>query len=87
MSRRTSGTVMLALAALLYAARYLAAAIYGSSMMGWSSELFASLLQYVGQDLVTWSTVALVAGLAYLAWAEITAWRSGGEERPEGWLK
>ena len=54
MSRRTTGTLLLTVLAILYATRYLAAAIFGSS-------------------LTNWSTVALVAGLVYLAWAEYEA--------------
>lgn len=71
MSKRITGTMLLFIAALLYATRYLAAAIFGSGMMGWSSENFKALLQYVGSDLVTGSIVALVFGIIYLLWAEL----------------
>ena len=71
MSRRTTGTVFLAISALLNTARYLTAAIFGSGMMSWSTENFQALLQYVGSDLVIWSAVALVFGVLYLLWAEL----------------
>jgi hypothetical protein len=72
MSRRTTGTMLLAVSALLYIARYVAAAIFGSGMMGWSSENFRALMQYVGPDLTHWSAAALVFGVLYL-WAEVDA--------------
>jgi hypothetical protein len=71
MSRRTTGTMLLFTSALLYAIRYLAAAIFGSGMMGWNTENFQALLYYVGSDLVIWSVVALVFGIIYLLWAEL----------------
>ena len=73
MSRRITGTLLLVISASLYATRYLAAAIFGSSLTNWSSELFKAMFQNVGPGLTNWSTVALIAGLVYLAWAEIEA--------------
>ena len=73
MSRRTTGTILLGIAAILFVARYLAAAIFGTGMMGWSAENFRALLQYVGPDLTTWSIAALVLGVLYLLWAEAEA--------------
>jgi hypothetical protein len=71
MSRRTTGTLLLFIAALLYSTRYLAAAVFGSSLTNWSAELFNAMLENVGQGLVIWSVIALVTGLIYLAWAEL----------------
>jgi hypothetical protein len=71
MSRRTTGALLIVISATLYAARYLSAAIFGSSLTNWSAELFNTMLEYVGQGLVIWSITALVAGLIYLAWAEL----------------
>jgi arginine exporter protein ArgO len=79
MSRRITGVLFLAISALLYSARFITAAIFGSSLANWSSDLFNAMLQYVGKGLVTWSVVALVAGILYLVWAEFEAWRSGGQ--------
>jgi len=38
MPRRIYGILLLIVSALLYATRYLTAAIFGSGMMGWSTE-------------------------------------------------
>jgi len=73
MTRRTTGTLLLVISAMLYSARFLAAAIFGSGMMGWSTENFQALLQYVGPDLTHWSLAALVFGVLYLIWAEVEA--------------
>ena len=73
MSRRTTGSLLIAISAILYATRYLAAAIFGSSLTNWSTELFKAMFQNIGPGLTNWSTVALVAGLIYLAWAELEA--------------
>jgi len=71
MSRRTTGTFLIVTSAILYVSRHLAAAIYSSSSVGWSRDLFNAMLQYVGQGLVTWSVIALACGIGYLIWAEI----------------
>jgi hypothetical protein len=71
MSRRLAGILLIGISAILYAALYLSAAIFGSSVNSWNSDLFNAMLQYVGKDLVKWSTIALYAGIAYLIWAEI----------------
>jgi hypothetical protein len=71
MSRRTTGTVLLLISALLYSTRYLSAAIFGSGMMGWSAENFQALLQYIGPQLSNWSLVALIFGVGYILWAEV----------------
>lgn len=73
MKRRTTGTLLLVTAALLYSTRYIAAAIFGSGMMGWSPENFRALMYYVGPDLTNWSVAALVFGVLYLVWAEVEA--------------
>ena len=73
MSRRTAGVLLLFISSLMYSTRYIAAAIFGSSVSSWDAELFNAMLQYVGKELVTWSIIALVAGLAYLTWSEVDA--------------
>ena len=80
MNRRTAGISLIFISAFLYAARYIAAATYGSGQTSWSAELFRGLLQYVGGGLVTWSIVALVAGVFFLVLAEITELRSAKDE-------
>ena len=79
MSRRTTGVTLLAVAALLYSTRYLAAAIFGSGISSWDADLFRAMLQYVGQGPVTWSLAALVTGILYLVWAEVEMLWSHGK--------
>lgn len=71
MNRRSVGVCFLAIAAFLYAIRYLAAAIYGIGSSSWSNELYQKMLEYVGTDLFVLSAVAAVAGIGYLVWAEM----------------
>ncbi len=72
MSRRLTGVIFCGIAAMLYAARYLTAAVYGSGQSNtWSAQLFTALLGYVSNNLTVAAIVALVAGVAYLVWAEV----------------
>ncbi len=71
MNRRSAGVCFLAIAASLYAARHLAAAIFGSGADSWSRELYQSMLKYVGADLWVLSGVAALIGIGYLVWAEL----------------
>lgn len=73
MTRRTTGNVLLLISALLYSTRYLCAAIFGSSLTSWSTDLFNAMLTSVGGQFVTLSIIALVAGIGYLVWAEFEA--------------
>lgn len=73
MNRRAVGFGFVFTAALLYAVRFLSAAIYGSSQASWNADLFRGLLQYVDQGLTTFSIIALVLGVLYLIWGELTA--------------
>ena len=75
MSRRITGVIFIAISALLYATRFIAAAIWGSGFSSWNSENFLALLGYVDQGLTAWSMAALVVGLIYLAWGEIETLR------------
>lgn len=74
MSRRTTGVVFCFIAALLYATRYLAAAIFGSGVSSWDAELFRAMLQYVGDGPVVLTILALTIGVAYLVWDEVAYW-------------
>lgn len=80
MSRRTTGTLLLVIAAFLYGVRYLTAAIFGSGVASWSSDLFQEMLNYVGTAPRNWSMVALILGLFYLIWAEYEATSSKTKE-------
>jgi len=70
MNKRTAGVGLLAIAAFLYATRYIAAAIFGSGVASFSTELFRAMLQYVGIAPLILSILAAIAGVAYLVWAE-----------------
>jgi hypothetical protein len=76
MSRRTTGVALIAIATVLYCTHFLTAAIFGSGINTWNADLFNAMRQYIGNGLTRWSTVALVVGVIYLAWAEIDAFRS-----------
>jgi hypothetical protein len=71
MSRRTTGTIFIVVAAVLYSTNYLAAAIFGSGVSSWNSDLFRAMLQYTNQGLSNIIWLSLLAGIAYLAWAEL----------------
>ncbi|WP_177185644.1 MULTISPECIES: hypothetical protein [Paenibacillus] len=73
MSRRTTGTLLLVIAAFLYGVRYLSAAIFGSGVTSWNSDLFQGMLNYIGTAPQSWSIAALILGLFYLVWAEYEA--------------
>ena len=76
MSRRAAGIVLVSCAALMQAARYLTAAVFGSNVVSWDKGLFQAMLKYVGSGLTVWSLVLLAAGVGYLVWAELEAARS-----------
>lgn len=70
MSRRTAGVMFCLIAAILCAARYIAAAIFMSGVSSWDRKLFAVGLEYVGTPLQTLSIISLIIGIAYLVLAE-----------------
>lgn len=72
MTRRTVGVSFCGIAAFLYAARYVSAAIFGSSLASKSAPLFASMYQYIGAGLTIAAVIALLAGVGYLVWAEVS---------------
>lgn len=71
MNRRSAGVCFLAIAAFLYAARHLVAAIYGTGGQTWSNEIYQRILNYVGTDLWVLGAVAAAVGIGYLVWAEV----------------
>ncbi|ERI91906.1 hypothetical protein HMPREF1982_02949 [Clostridiales bacterium oral taxon 876 str. F0540] len=50
--------------------RYVSAAIFGSNVSSWDSNLFANMLEYTGSSLTIASAVALIVGIIYLILAE-----------------
>ena len=77
MGKRTTGAIFCAIAAFLFGARYICAAILMSAAGAWDSILFGSMLAQVWALLVL-SIVALFIGVAYLIWAEMK--RSASEK-------
>jgi hypothetical protein len=64
------GVGLLKIAALLYAARYVAAALFmGPGLKNWDSSLFAASYKYVGSELTVVACVSAIAGIAMLALA------------------
>ena len=72
MNRRGTGVIFCLIAAALFSTRYISAAIFGSGVLSWGSDLFDSMLQYVGSALTVLSVIALIVGIIYLVAAEIT---------------
>jgi hypothetical protein len=72
MNKRGTGAVFCLIAAILFASRYITAAIFMSGVSSWSSGLFGAGLQYVGTPLNTFSIISLIVGIGYLLWAEIS---------------
>ena len=68
MNNKGVGAVFCLIAALLMAAKYLAAAIFMSGVVSRSGELFRFGLEYVGSPLSIAALIALVLGVAFLVW-------------------
>ena len=68
--KQALGLGFCAIAAFLFAARYICAAIFGRNVTSWSEELFHNLYSYVGSGLTIAAGVSLVVGIAYLVWGE-----------------
>ena len=75
MSRRATGLGFLGIAAFLFATKFIAAAIFGSGVVSWNTELYLAMLDYVDQGLSAASLIALIIGGIYLLWAELSEWR------------
>lgn len=70
MNKRRTGVTFIAIAAFLFSAKYISAAIFGSNVPSWDEDLFNAMLEYVGNPLNICSVLALLIGLAYIIWAE-----------------
>jgi mannose/fructose/N-acetylgalactosamine-specific phosphotransferase system component IIC len=75
--RQIVGLGFCAIAAFLFAARYICAAIFGSNVSSWSAELFRAMYGYVGSGLSIAAGVSLLVGIAYL----IRGQRTDGQEK------
>jgi len=72
MTRRIVGLGFCAIAAFLFASRYVCAAIFGSGVKSWDAGLFRAMYSYVGSGLSVAAAVALFVGIAYLIWGELS---------------
>jgi len=75
-NRRGVGFGFVGLAAITYCTRYISAAIFGSGVSSWNSDLFNAMLSYIGSPLLTLSKVLAAVGIVYLLWGEWTSFRS-----------
>ena len=75
MNKRGAGVLFCLIAAILFSARYISAAIFMSGVVSWSKDLFLSSLEYIGYPLLSLSTLSLIVGVAYLIWAEWEEWK------------
>ncbi len=66
--RQFIGLGFCAIAAFLFAARYICAAIFGSGVSSWSPDLFRNMYKYVGSGLSVAAGIALLVGIVYLVW-------------------
>ena len=76
MNKRGTGVIFCLIAGLLYATKYLTAAIFMSGVSTWDESLFQRGLLCVGDRLSNFSVISLLIGIAYLVWAEIDELRS-----------
>ncbi|SDW43925.1 hypothetical protein [Paenibacillus sp. CF384] len=70
MNRRSVGIILICIAAFLYGIWYVTAAIFGSNVTSWNSDLFDAMLDYVGNGPLVMSRFAFIAGICYLVAAE-----------------
>lgn len=66
MNKRGTGVIFILIASILYATRYIAAAIFGSGVSSWNRALFSAMMHYVGDSLWNLSAIALTIGLIYI---------------------
>ena len=66
MNNKGSGAVFCLIAAILAAARYIAAAVFMSNVTSWNAELFQCGLDYVGSPLKIMAVISLIVGIVFL---------------------
>jgi len=75
MNRRGTGVVFISISALLFATRYISAAIFSVGLNTWNMELFQNMLDYTGNNLLIFSIIALVMGVIYLILGEVLSFK------------
>ena len=66
MNNKGAGVVFCLIAAVLTAARYIAAAVFMSNVTSWNAELFQCGLDYVGSPLKIMAVISLIVGIVFL---------------------
>jgi hypothetical protein len=66
MNNKGAGVVFCLIAAVLTAARYIAAAVFMSNVTSWNAELFQCGLNYVGSPLKIMAVISLIVGIVFL---------------------
>lgn len=85
MSHRAAGVSFCAIAALLYATRYLAAALFTREAFKFDpSGNYARALQAIPSSVTAMAWMALLVGLAYLSLAEVCAFREMRSRKRSG---
>lgn len=80
MSKRAAGIGFCLIAALLYATRYLGAAVVESSTRTWGPQAVYQFLGSVGPSYAVMG-LSLLIGLGYLAWAEVEEYRRASNRK------
>lgn len=70
LNKRGTGVAFIAISAFLFSVKYISAAIFSSGVSSWDEDLFNAMLSYVGSPLSICSILALILGIAYIAWGE-----------------
>ena len=70
MNKRGTGVAFIAMSVFLIASKYLSAAIFSSGITTWDKNMFNNMFDYVGNTLSNFSLLALIIGIAYIAWGE-----------------
>lgn len=70
MDRRIFGAIFLSIGVLLYASRYLCAAIYGGGSLSQGDHLLNAMYGYVGGELTGLAMLFFAGGVIYFLWGE-----------------
>ncbi|WP_156291871.1 hypothetical protein [Oceanobacillus salinisoli] len=76
MRKRGAGIAFIGISAFLITGKYVSAAIFGSGVVSWNSQLFNNMLSYVGGTLSNFSIFTFIIGVTYIIWAEYEEYQS-----------
>ncbi|MCP3027052.1 hypothetical protein [Halobacillus sp. A5] len=68
MNKTRVGVSFLLIATILYATRYICAAIGGIGATTWGSKEFAEELSHVPGNLMVLTIISLIAGIGFIVW-------------------